>query len=71
MNKVIYFESKINPINRGFFKRIDKNGFYSVNFLKNARIFKSDKNILKNYYDLLRKEGDFYNFYILEVLKDE
>lgn len=64
---VIYFESKVEESNVGFFYRSCKEGFTSVLKADRARKFKTEAAALARLRALQEKEGEYYDFKIEEI----
>ena len=67
-NYIIYFESKENEENTGYFQRMDKIGFLSTKFKEQAKIFKTRNAVENKIRQLADKEGKWYNFKILKSM---
>lgn len=70
MKLVIYFKSLVDEKNKGYFKRMRKIGFSSVNNVDNAKIFKNRKEVNIILDKLKATEGKYYNFEVWEVLEN-
>lgn len=66
---VIYFKSKVEESNTGFFYRDRKEGFTSVLKSDRARKFKTEAAALVRLWALQEKEGEYYDFKIEEISK--
>lgn len=64
---VIYFESKVEESNVGFFYRDRKEGFTAVLKADRARKFKTEAAALVRLWALQEKEGEYYDFKIEEI----
>lgn len=64
---VIYFQSKIESNNFGYFYRNRKEGFTSVFQPERAKKFKHEDNAFAQLKLLQEKEGEYYDFEIKEV----
>ena len=64
---VIYFESKVEESNVGFFYRGCKEGFTSVLKADRAKKFKTEAAALARLRALQEKEGEYYDFKIEEI----
>lgn len=70
MKLVISFKSLVDETNKGYFKRMKKIGFTSVNNVDNARKFKNKKEVNIIIDKLKATEGKYYNFEVWEVLEN-
>ena len=64
---VIYFKSKVEESNVGFFYRSCKEGFTSVLKADRAKKFKTEAAALARLRALQSKEGEYYDFKIEEI----
>ena len=64
---VIYFQSKVEESNVGFFYRDRKVGFTSVFKADRAKKFKTENAAFARLKTLQEKEGDYYTFKIEEI----
>lgn len=64
---VIYFQSKVEESNVGFFYRARKEGFTSVFKADRAKKFKTEDAAFARLKTLQENEGDYYNFKIEEI----
>lgn len=64
---VIYFKSKVEESNVGFFYRGRKEGFTSVLKADRAKMFKTKAAVLARLRALQEKEGEYYDFKIEEI----
>lgn len=69
MELVIFFESKTDKENKGYFKNMKKIGFSSVHNVNNARKFRGFKQVIPILEKLNELEGKYYSFSIWEVLR--
>lgn len=64
---IIYFQSKIESNNHGYFYRNRKEGFTSVYQPERAKKFKTEDNAFIQLKLLQEKEGEYYDFEIQGV----
>ena len=64
---VIYFQSKVEDTNKGYFYRNRKEGFTSVFKPERAKMFKTEDTAFAQLKTLQEKEGAFYIFEIKEI----
>lgn len=64
---VIYFKSKVEESNVGFFYRNRKEGFTSVLKADRAKMFKTEAAARARLRALQEKEGEYYDFKIEEI----
>lgn len=64
---VIYFQSKVEESNVGFFYRDRKEGFTSVFKADRAKKFKTEDAAFARLKNLQEKEGEYYDFKIEEI----
>lgn len=64
---VIYFQSKVEGSNAGFFYRNRKEGFTSVFKADRAKKFKTEDAAFASLKTLQEKEGEYYDFKIEEI----
>ena len=67
MSYVIYFQSKVEDKNIGYFYRNRKEGFTSVFQPERAKKFKTEDTAFAMLKTLQEKEGEYYNFEIKEL----
>lgn len=65
---VIYFSSKVEKDNTGYFQRMQRIGFLSTRWEKQAKVFKSRKAVENKIKSLIEKEGEWYDFKIIESI---
>lgn len=70
MELVIYFKSLVDETNKGYFLRMRKTGFSSVNNVDRARKFKSQKDVNIILDKLKNMERKYYKFEVWEVLSN-
>lgn len=70
MELVIYFKSLVDETNKGYFLRMRKTGFSSVNNVDRARKFKSQKDVNIILDKLKNMEREYYKFEVWEVLSN-
>lgn len=70
MELVIYFKSLVDETNKGYFLRMRKTGFSSVNNVDRARKFKSQKDVNIILDKLKNTERKYYKFEVWEVLSN-
>lgn len=64
---VIYFESKTQEENKGYYQKMQKVGFLSTKYKEQAKLFKSKKAVENKINSLIEKEGKWYKFEIREI----
>ena len=64
---VIYFQSKVEDDNKGYFYRNRKVGFTAVFQPERAKKFKTEDTAFAQLKTLQEKEGEFYIFEIKEI----
>lgn len=64
---VIYFQSRVESNNVGYFYRNRKEGFTSVFKPERAKKFKHEDNAFAQLKLLQEKEGEYYDFEIKEI----
>ena len=64
---IIYFQSKVEENNSGYFYRNRKEGFTSVFKPERAKKFKTEDTAFAQLKTLQEKEGEYYDFEIKEV----
>ena len=70
MELVIYFKSLVDETNKGYFLRMRKTGFSSVNNVDRDRKFKSQKDVNIILDKLKNMEREYYKFEVWEVLSN-
>ena len=66
-NYVIWFASKVEENNSGYFYRNRKEGFTSVFKPERAKKYKTEDTAFAQLKTLQEKEGEYYNFEIKEI----
>lgn len=66
MKTIIFFQSKTDDKNKGYFVKLQKVGFLGSSHIETAKNFKNETEAKKTLDKLDKKEKDYYNFKILK-----
>ena len=64
---IIFFQSKVEDKNKGYFYRNRKEGFTSVFQPERAKRFQTEDTAFSRLKSLQEKEGEYYDFEIKEI----